>query len=258
MIDMLKDGKKKRYLIELLEQLKQIIDKSMDYKAILEKYITKKDGKYLVICDDEKYRNLFNDFNEIKFKSNIADNSLCKENYDGIILLKKIDCKIEQLVGIPMIIDLANNLEIKEKLFAIRDEVLNYLGFNSIDEMSFELRKIFEIHDNTKNVIGLLEKIDFTYVPILPLDKVALFIQEYLEVTGKSYNQTKQKDRYKGVNIGTIISSRKRKYKLGILSKEEEMILRNLGEVFPNVHRIPQNPTILVKDANLKILSKKR
>lgn len=232
MIDMLKDGRKKRYLLELLEQLKQIVNQSLDYKSIIEKYITKKDGKYLIICDDEKFINLFNDFTEINFKSDISNNFLFEENYDGIILLKKIDCKIEQLIGVPIIIDLANNSEIKESLFAIRDEVLNYLGFNSIDEMSPELRKMFEIYDNTKNVIGLLEKIDFTYVPILPLDKVALFIQEFMEVTGKSYDEIKQKDKYKGVNIGTIISSRRRKYKLGTLPKEEEMILRNLGETF--------------------------
>ncbi len=233
MINMLKDGKKKRYLLELLEQLKQIVNQSLDYKSIIEKYITKKNGKYLIICDDEnKFINLFNDFTEINFKSDISDNLLREENYDGIIILKKIDCKIDQLIGVPLIIDLANNLEIKESLFAIRDEVLNYLGFNSLDEMSPELRKKFEIYDNTKNVIGLLEKIDFIYVPILPLSKVALIIQEYMEVTGKSYDEIKQKDKYKGVNIGTIISSRKRKYKLGTLSKKDEIILRNLGETF--------------------------
>ena len=53
MINMLKDGKKKRYLLELLEQLKQIVNQSLDYKSIIEKYITKKNGKYLIICDDE-------------------------------------------------------------------------------------------------------------------------------------------------------------------------------------------------------------
>ena len=238
MIEMLKDGKKKRYLLELLEQLKQIVNQSLDYKSIIEKYITKKDGKYLVICDDEKFINLFSGFTRINFKSDISNSLLREENYDGIILLKKIDCKIDQLIGVPIIIDLANNLEIKESLFAIRDEVLNYLGFNSIDEMSPELRKMFEIYDNTKDVIGLLEKIDFTYVPILPLDKVALFIKEFMEVTGKSYDDIKQKDKYKGVNIGTIISSRRRKYKLGILPKEEEAILRSLGETFEDKRNV--------------------
>ena len=46
------------------------------------------------------------------------------------------------------------------------------------------------------------------------------------------YHLLLSKDKYKGVNIGTIISSRKRKYKLGTLSKEDEIILRNLGETF--------------------------
>lgn len=159
------------------------------------------------------------------------------------------------MIGVPIIIDLANNLEIKESLFAIRDEVLNYLGFNSIDEMSPELRKMFEIYDNTKGVIGLLEKIDFTYVPILPLDKVALFIQEFMELTGLLYIEISQKTIYKGVKIGLWINNRRKDYKQGKLTKEEEMILRSLGEVFIKLYKIP---TLNMKLANNLSSMKKR
>ena len=159
------------------------------------------------------------------------------------------------MIGVPIIIDLANNLEIKESLFAIRDEVLNYLGFNSIDEMSPELRKMFEIYDNTKGVIGLLEKIDFTYVPILPLDKVALFIQEFMELTGLLYIEISQKTIYKGVKIGLWINNRRKDYKQGKLTKEEEMILRILGEVFIKLYKIP---TLNMKLANNLSSMKKR
>ena len=159
------------------------------------------------------------------------------------------------MIGVPIIIDLANNLEIKESLFAIRDEVLNYLGFNSIDEMSPELRKMFEIYDNTKGVIGLLEKIDFTYVPILPLDKVALFIQEFMELTGLLYIEIRQKTIYKGVKIGLWINNRRKDYKQGKLTKEEEMILRSLGEVFIKLYKIP---TLNMKLANNLSSMKKR
>ena len=159
------------------------------------------------------------------------------------------------MIGVPIIIDLANNLEIKESLFAIRDEVLNYLGFNSIDEMSPELRKMFEIYDNTKGVIGLLEKIDFTYVPILPLDKVALFIQEFMELTGLLYIEISQKTIYKGVKIGLWINNRRKDHKQGKLTKEEEMILRSLGEVFIKLYKIP---TLNMKLANNLSSMKKR
>ena len=83
-------------------------------------------------------------------------------------------------------------------------------------------------------------------------DKNSLFLCPNIYTSVIKYNEE-----YKDIKIGSWKSSRRKEYKQGILSKEKELILRELGETFPNVHRIPKGPTVIDKDANLTIPSKK-
>lgn len=64
-------------------------------------------------------------------------------------------------------------------------------------------------------------------------------IKEYMELTGLLYIEISQKTIYKGVKIGLWINNRRKDYKQGKLTKEEEMILRSLGEVFIKLYKIP-------------------
>ena len=83
-------------------------------------------------------------------------------------------------------------------------------------------------------------------------------IEEYLKITEKKYKEIKQNDEYKGIKIGKWKTDRRQEYRKGKLSKERELALRELGETFPNVYRVPEGSTVLVKDADLSIPSKKR
>ena len=83
-------------------------------------------------------------------------------------------------------------------------------------------------------------------------------IKEYLEITGKTYEEIEYNQEYKGKKIGRWKVDRRQEYRKAKLSKEKEMILRKLGETFPNVYRVPEVSTVLVKDVNLTIPSKTR
>ena len=84
-------------------------------------------------------------------------------------------------------------------------------------------------------------------------DKSCLFLCPNIYTSIIKYNEE-----YKDIKIGSWKISRRHEYKNGKLSKEKKLILRELGETFPNVHRIPKVPIVIDKDANLTIPSKKR
>ena len=92
----------------------------------------------------------------------------------------------------------------------------------------------------------------------LSFEEMIGLIKEYLKITGKTYEKIKSNEEYKGIQIGNWKNRYRKDYRKGILSKEKELALRELGETFPNVYRVPKSSTILVKNANLSIPSKKR
>ena len=93
---------------------------------------------------------------------------------------------------------------------------------------------------------------------IFSFEEMINLIKEYMNEAGVSYLDITQKDMYNDIKIGVWKNNRRQDYKNGRLNKEYEQMLRSMGEVFPNVHRIPEGPISLVKDANLVMLSKKR
>ena len=98
----------------------------------------------------------------------------------------------------------------------------------------------------------------FDIKKILSFEEMIEIIKEYMQETEKKYEEIKFNTEYKGIKIGLWKNRQRKKYRERKLSQEEELILRELGEVFPNVHRIPEGSTTLVKDINLTIPSKTR
>ena len=66
----------------------------------------------------------------------------------------------------------------------------------------------------------------------LSFEEMIELIQEYLKITGITYEEIKRNEEYKGIKLGQWKINRRKEYKQGILSKEKELALRELGETF--------------------------
>ena len=149
-----------------------------------------------------------------------------------IILLQQLGRVLKVNGKIPLVIDIANNIEAYENIYDVRDEILEHLGYDGYNDerVPKKLKEKFKIYGYTKDIVGMLKQIDFMYNP--PFNKVIEIIKEYLEITGKTYEEIKFSDEYKGIKIGVWKNTRRCKYKQGKLSKEKELTLRELGETF--------------------------
>ena len=164
------------------------------------------------------------------------------DNVDGELMLRTTDSHIiylQQLGRVlkvngktPLVIDIANNIEAYENIYDVRDEILEHLGYDEYNDeiIPKELKEKFKIYGYTKDIVGILKQIDFMYN--LPFNKVVEVIKEYLKNTGKTYEEIKQIDEYKGIKIGIWKTTRRQEYRKGKLSKEKELALRELGETF--------------------------
>ena len=280
MLENITDEKKRKYLSKLIEQAKRYLQNVEGIKDIVKKYVTKKDGKYLIFCKDinhiyemqEEVISWFKDIGEVEsyivhsnieseeneetlrlfeqpsnkikllFSVDMLNEGLHVDEVDGELMLRTTDSHIIllQQLGrvlkvkgkIPLVIDIANNIEAYENIYDTRDEILEHLGYDGYNDerVPKELKEKFKIYGYTKDIVGILKQIDFMYN--LPFNKVVEIIKEYLEITGKTYEEIKRRDEYKGIKIGTWKNSRRKEYKKGILSEKKEMILRELGEPF--------------------------
>ena len=182
--------------------------------------------------------------NKIKllFSVDMLNEGLHVDNVEGEIMLRTTNSHIIYLqqLGrclkingkVPLVIDIANNIEAYENIYDVRDEILEYLGYEGYNDESipFELKERFRIYGYAKDIVEILKQIDFMYNP--PFNKVVEIIKEYLEITGKTYEEIKRTEEYKRIKIGQWKTNRRHEYKQGKLSKEKELILRELGETF--------------------------
>lgn len=291
LIKKIHDKQKKSYLLKLINQAKLSLQTKDGIEDIIKKYITKRPGKYLIVCEDicksqEKLLDCFGNFCEIEsfvfdesitseksgqlnnkiklfFSKDISEKQLQAIDFDGIIIFGYQN-KVQQLNQIPIenkiIIDVINDVEDYENICEIREEMLKKLGYVGYNDKKIppKLKEQIKIHNDIKDIIGILKQIDFMYQPILSFEEMINLIKEYMNETGVSYLDIMQKDVYNDIKIGVWKNNRRQDYKNGRLNKEYEQMLRSMGEVFPNVHRIPEGPISLVKDANLVMPSKKR
>ena len=281
MLENVTDEKKKQYLSKLIEKAKRQLENVEGIEEIIKKYITKKDGKYLIFCKDinniyemqEEVISWFKGIGEVEsyivhseieseeneetlrlfeqpsnkiqllFSVDMLNEGLHVDNIDGEIMLRSTDSHIIYLQQLgrclkvkgkkPLIIDIANNIESYENIYDVRDEILEYLGYEGYDDetIPFELKERFRIYGYTKDIVGILQQIDFMYNP--PFNKVVEIIKEYLEEIGKKYEEIQVRTEYKkGIKIGNWKNTQRQKYKKGILSQEQELKLRELGETF--------------------------
>ena len=280
MLENVTDEKKKQYLSKLIEQTKRYLQNVEGIEDIVKKYVTKKDGKYLIFCKDinhiyemqEEVLNWFKGIGEVEsyivhsdieseeneetlrlfeqpsnkikllFSVDMLNEGLHVYDVDGELMLRTTDSHIIllQQLGrvlkvkgkIPLVIDIANNIEAYENIYDVRDKILKHLGYDGYNDerVSKELKEKFKIYGYAKDIVGILKQIDFMYNP--PFNKVVEIIKEYLNITGKTYEEIKFSDEYKGIKIGVWKNTRRCKYKQGKLSKEKELMLRELGETF--------------------------
>ena len=280
MLENVTDEKKKQYLSKLIEQAKRYLENVEGIKDIVKKYVTKKDGKYLIFCKDinhiyemqEEVLNWFKGIGEVEsyivhsdieseeneetlrlfeqpsnkikllFSVDMLNEGLHVDNVDGELMLRTTDSHIiylQQLGRVlkvngktPLVIDIANNIEAYENIYDVRDEILEHLGYDEYNDeiIPKELKEKFKIYGYTKDIVGILKQIDFMYNP--PFNKVVEIIRVYLKITGKTYEEIKYNEEYKDIKIGSWKISRRHEYKNGKLSKEKELILRELGETF--------------------------
>ena len=295
-LDNVTDEKKRQYLAKLIEQAKRYLQNVEGIKDIVKKYVTKKDGKYLIFCKDinhiyemqEEVLNWFKGIGEVEsyivhsdieseeneetlklfeqpsnkikllFSVDMLNEGLHVDNVDGELMLRTTDSHIIYLQQLgrclkingklPLVMDIANNIEAYENIYDVRDEILDHLGYDGYNDerIPFELKEKFKIYGYAKDIIGILKQIDFIYNP--PFNKVVEIIREYLETTGKTYGEIKQKEEYKGIKIGTWINNRRIEYKHGKLSKEKEEILRELGEPFEDKNLSFEEMIKLIKE----------
>ena len=296
MLENITDEKKRKYLSKLIEQAKRYLQNVEGIKDIVKKYVTKKDGKYLIFCKDinhiyemqEEVISWFKDIGEVEsyivhsnieseeneetlrlfeqpsnkikllFSVDMLNEGLHVDEVDGEIMLRTTDSHIIllQQLGrvlkvngkIPLVIDIANNIEAYENIYDVRDEILKHLGYDGYNDerVPKELKEKFKIYGYTKDIVGILKQIDFMYNP--PFTKVVEIIKEYLEITGKTYEEIKRRDEYNGIKIGTWKLSRRQEYKQGKLSKEKEIILRKLGETFEENNLLFEEMIDLIKE----------
>ena len=280
MLENVTDEKKKQYLSNLIEKAKRYLENVEGIEDIVKKYVTKKDGKYLIFCKDinhiyemqEEVLNWFKGIGEVEsyivhsdieseeneetlrlfeqpsnkikllFSVDMLNEGLHVDNVDGELMLRTTDSHIiylQQLGRVlkvngktPLVIDIANNIEAYENIYDVRDEILEHLGYDEYNDeiIPKELKEKFKIYGYTKDIVGILKQIDFMYN--LPFNKVVEVIKEYLKNTGKTYEEIKQIDEYKGIKIGIWKTTRRQEYRKGKLSKEKELALRELGETF--------------------------
>ena len=272
LIKKIHDKKKKSYLLKLINQAKLSLQTKDGIEDIIKKYISKRPGKYLIVCEDicksqEKLLDCFGNFCEIEsfvfdesitsekngqlqlnnkiklfFSTNISEKQLQAIDFDGIIIFGYQN-KVQQLDQIPIenkiIIDVVNDVEDYENICEIREEMLKKLGYEGYNDKKIppKLKEQIKIHNDIKDIIGILKQIDFMYQPILSFEEMINLIKEFIEEKGISYSEIKARDIYKSRKIGSWIKTKRLDYKKGKLSKEQEKILRNLGETFEEKRR---------------------
>ena len=270
LIKKIHDKQKKSYLLKLINQAKLSLQTKDGIEDIIKKYITKRPGKYLIVCEDicksqEKLLNCFGNFceidsfvfdesitseksgqlnNKIKlfFSKDISEKQLQAIDFDGIIIFGYQN-KVQQLNQIPIenkiIIDVINDVEDYENICEIREEMLKKLGYVGYNDKKIppKLKEQIKIHNDIKDIIGILKQIDFMYQPILSFEEMINLIKEFIEEKGISYSEIKARDIYKSRKIGSWIKTKRLDYKKGKLSKDQEKILRNLGETFEEKRR---------------------
>ena len=272
LIKKIHDKQKKSYLLKLINQAKLSLQTKDGIEDIIKKYISKRPGKYLIVCEDicksqEKLLDCFGNFceidsfvfdesitsekngqlqlnNKIKlfFSTNISEKQLQAIDFDGIIIFGYQN-KVQQLDQIPIenkiIIDVVNDVEDYENICEIREEMLKKLGYEGYNDKKIppKLKEQIKIHNDIKDIIGILKQIDFMYQPILSFEEMINLIKEFIEEKGISYSEIKARDIYKSRKIGSWIKTKRLDYKKGKLSKDQEKILRNLGETFEEKRR---------------------
>ena len=270
LIKKIHDKKKKSYLLKLINQAKLSLQTKDGIEDIIKKYITKIPGKYLIVCEDicksqEKLLDCFGNFFEIEsfvfdesitsekkgqlnnkiklfFSTDISEKQLQAIDFDGIIIFGYQN-KVQQLDQIPIenkiIIDVVNDVEDYENICEIREEMLKKLGYVGYNDKKIppKLKEQIKIHNDIKDIIGILKQIDFMYQPILSFEEMINLIKEFIEEKGISYSEIKARDIYKSRKIGSWIKTKRLDYKKGKLSKDQEKILRNLGETFEEKRR---------------------
>ena len=270
LIKKIHDKQKKSYLLKLINQAKLSLQTKDGIEDIIKKYITKRPGKYLIVCEDicksqEKLLDCFGNFCEIEsfvfdesitsekkgqlnnkiklfFSTNISEKQLQAIDFDGIIIFGYQN-KVQQLDQIPIenkiIIDVVNDVEDYENICEIREEMLKKLGYVGYNDKKIppKLKEQIKIHNDIKDIIGILKQIDFMYQPILSFEEMINLIKEFIEEKGISYLEIKARDIYKSRKIGSWIKTKRLDYKKGKLSKDQEKILRNLGETFEEKRR---------------------
>ena len=272
LIKKIHDKQKKSYLLKLINQAKLSLQTKDGIEDIIKKYISKRSGKYLIVCEDicksqEKLLDCFGNFceidsfafdesitsekngqlqlnNKIKlfFSTNISEKQLQAIDFDGIIIFGYQN-KVQQLDQIPIenkiIIDVVNDVEDYENICEIREEMLKKLGYEGYNDKKIppKLKEQIKIHNDIKDIIGILKQIDFMYQPILSFEEMINLIKEFIEEKGISYSEIKARDIYKSRKIGSWIKTKRLDYKKGKLSKDQEKILRNLGETFEEKRR---------------------
>ena len=272
LIKKIHDKQKKSYLLKLINQAKLSLQTKDGIEDIIKKYISKRPGKYLIVCEDicksqEKLLDCFGNFCEIEsfvfdesitsekngqlqlnnkiklfFSTNISEKQLQAIDFDGIIIFGYQN-KVQQLDQIPIenkiIIDVVNDVEDYENICEIREEMLKKLGYEGYNDKKIppKLKEQIKIHNDIKDIIGILKQIDFMYQPILSFEEMINLIKEFIEEKGISYSEIKARDIYKSRKIGSWIKTKRLDYKKGKLSKDQEKILRNLGETFEEKRR---------------------
>ena len=270
LIKKIHDKQKKSYLLKLINQAKLSLQTKDGIEDIIKKYITKRPGKYLIVCEDicksqEKLLDCFGNFCEIEsfvfdesitsekkgqlnnkiklfFSTDISEKQLQAIDFDGIIIFGYQN-KVQQLDQIPIenkiIIDVINDVEDYENICEIREEMLKKLGYVGYNDKKIppKLKEQIKIHNDIKDIIGILKQIDFMYQPILSFEEMINLIKEFIEEKGISYSEIKARDIYKSRKIGSWIKTKRLDYKKGKLSKDQEKILRNLGETFEEKRR---------------------
>ena len=305
MLENVEDEKKKQYLSKLIEKAKRYLENVEGIDEIVKKFVTKKEGKYLIFCKDinhiyemqeevikwfkgigevesyivhsdieseenEETLKLFEQpSNKIKllFSVDMLNEGLHVDEADGEIMLRTTDSHIIYLQQfgrvlkvngkIPLIIDLVNNIEAYENIYDVREEVLQHLGYSGYNDerVPFELKEKFKIYGYAKDIVGILKQIDFMYNP--PFNKVVEIIKEYLDIMGKTYEEIMVKEEYKGIRIGLWKYNRRKEYRQSKLSKEKELILRELGETFEEKKKfLPFEEMIVLIKEYLEITSK--